>query len=129
MEETISGLRSCAASSKYIIFDGAYLKEEAPEKNPYSNELRYYTETKKALTIHGDEIVKEIFVPDEESKQINNRYTNLIRRRAAELSGKYPDNKNLFEEYVHKQEEESLHIEKYLAGCIWCIQKKNVIQT
>jgi hypothetical protein len=72
-----------------------------------------------------DEIIVEKIIPDEESKQINNSYTELIRWRAKELAAQYKEHENLFENYVKKQEDECKIIESTITGCIWCLQKKS----
>ncbi|MBT8382654.1 MAG: methyltransferase domain-containing protein [Ignavibacteria bacterium] len=123
IEKAITSLRSCVSKKGYIIIDGAYLKENSKIENPDYTVIKNYDETVKALTSQGDEIVKEIIVPVDETKRINDEYTELIRKRSEELAIKYPDKKVLFFNYVRKQEEECKIIEAEIVGCIWCIRK------
>jgi len=75
------------------------------------------------LTSYGDEIIKEVIIPTEETMAINNAYTDVIKKRADELLLKYPEKKKLFFSYIEKQEAECSIIENDLTGCIWCVKK------
>jgi 2-polyprenyl-3-methyl-5-hydroxy-6-metoxy-1,4-benzoquinol methylase len=123
IKNTIISLRNCVRKNGYIIFDGAYLLDDAEIDNPDYAVLKKYDETIKQLTSQGDDIVKEVIVPVEETKRINLEYTELIRKRSEELSIKNPAKKNLFLSYVKKQEEECKIIANEIMGCIWCIRK------
>jgi 2-polyprenyl-3-methyl-5-hydroxy-6-metoxy-1,4-benzoquinol methylase len=123
IEHAVISLRNCIHKNGYIIFDGSYLLDNSTIDNPEYSLIKNYDETVKALTSQGDEIVQEVFVPAEETKKINDEYTELIRKRSQELSIKYPDKKDMLFNYVKKQEDECKIIENELAGCIWCIKK------
>ena len=123
LENTIISLRKCVRQSGYIIFDGSYLLEDAKIDNPDYAVIENYESTVKALKSQGDEIVQEVFVPAEETKKVNDEYTELIRKRSEELIAKYPDKKEMLYNYVKKQEEECKIIENEIAGCIWCLKK------
>jgi 2-polyprenyl-3-methyl-5-hydroxy-6-metoxy-1,4-benzoquinol methylase len=123
IEHAVIALRNCIRKNGYIIFDGSYLLDNSTIDNPEYAVIKNYDETVKALTSQGDKIVQEVFVPAEETKRINDEYTELIRKRSEELSIKYPDKKDMLFNYVKKQEDECKIIENELAGCIWCIKK------
>jgi cyclopropane fatty-acyl-phospholipid synthase-like methyltransferase len=123
IENAIISLRNCIRKYGYIIFDGAYLLENAEIDNPDYAVLKNYNETIKALTSQGDEMVNEFIVPVDETKRINDEYTKFIKKRSEELSAKYPDKEDLFFNYVKKQEEECKIIEEEIGGCIWCLRK------
>jgi len=125
IDESIKALRECIKSKGYIIFDGCYMIEESSLKNPDYAVLKNYDETIKLLTAHGDTIIKEVELSLNETKVINDGYTNLIRKRANELATKFPDKNELLLEYVKKQEEECQIIENETVGCVWCLQKNN----
>ena len=123
IENAVISLRNCIRQNGYIIFDGSYLLEDAMIVNPDYSVLKNYNETKLALTSQGDEIIQEVFITVEETKKINNQYTELISKRAEELIIQHPDKENLLFSYVRKQEEECKIIENEIGGCIWCIKK------
>jgi len=123
IENSILSLRKCVRQNGYIIFDGSYLLEDARIDNPDYAVIKNYKSTVTALRSQGDEIVQEVFIPAEETKKVNDEYTELIRIRAEELSIRHPDKENLLLDYVRKQEEECKIIENEIAGCIWCIRK------
>jgi len=123
VDEAIGSLRECIQDGGIIIYDGAYLNETSSIANPDYSVIKKYKETLKQLTSHGDEIIREMIVPSEETMNINNAYTDAIRIRANELAIIHPDKKKLFLSYVKKQEEECSIIEKDITGCVWCIKK------
>jgi 2-polyprenyl-3-methyl-5-hydroxy-6-metoxy-1,4-benzoquinol methylase len=123
VNEAVGLLRKCIRKGGIIIYDGAYLNENSSIANPDYSVIKMYKETLKQLTSHGDEIIREMIVPSEETMNINNAYTDAIRIRANELVLIHPDKKKLFLSYVEKQEEECSIIEKDITGCVWCIKK------
>ena len=124
IEDAIISLRNCISKNGFIIFDGSYLLDNTKIDNPDYAVIKSYEETVKALTSQGDEIIHEVFVPTEETKKINDEYTELIRKRSEELLIEHPDKKDLLFSYVKKQEDECKIIDNTLSGCIWCIRKK-----
>jgi 2-polyprenyl-3-methyl-5-hydroxy-6-metoxy-1,4-benzoquinol methylase len=124
VDEAIGKLRNCVIDGGIIIYNGAYLNEESTLLNPDYSVIKNYTETLKQLTSHGDEIIKEIKIPVNETISINKSYTDVIRLRSEELIIKYPFKKELFTDYIKKQEDECSIIENDITGCVWCIRKK-----
>ena len=123
VDEAIGKLRNCVIDNGIIIYDGAFLNESSSLDNPDYSVIKKYADTIKQLTLYGDEIIKEVIIPAEETLAINNAYTDVIRKRADELLLKYPEKKKLFFGYIEKQEAECSIIENDLTGCIWCIKK------
>lgn len=123
VDEAIGKLRNCIIDGGIIIYDGAFLNESSNLDNPDYLIIKKYADTIKQLTTYGDEIIKEVLIPAEDTVAINNAYTDLIRKRANELLLKFPDKKKLLFSYVEKQETECSIIENELTGCIWCIKK------
>lgn len=123
LSDAVKKLRNCVHVNGYIIYDGAYLQENSTTKNPDYTILRKYNESKKILTSFGDEIIAEEIIPFEETKRINDSYTELIGRRTEELVLKYPEAEKLLRAYVRKQESECELIERNIKGVLWCLQK------
>jgi len=123
VDEAIGSLRQCIRLGGIIIYDGAYLNEKSSIPNPDYSVIKKYKETLKQLTSYGDEIIREVIVPSEETMKINKAYTDTIRIRANEIALIHPDKKKLLFDYVKKQEEECSIIENDITGCVWCIRK------
>ena len=123
VNEAIGLLRKCINDGGIIIYDGAYLNEQSNLVNPDYAVIKKYKETLKQLTSYGDEIIKEVRIPVEETIRINKTYTDAIRKRAVELAINFPDKKDLFYSYIKKQEEECSIIQNEITGCVWCIRK------
>jgi hypothetical protein len=58
------------------------LLEDSTIDNPEYAVIKNYDETLKAPTSHENEIIQEVFIPAEETKKINDEYTELIRKRS-----------------------------------------------
>lgn len=123
IQNAIKELRNCIIDGGLIIYDGSYLNDESSLENPDYAVIKNYNTTVKQLTSLGDEIIREIIIPIEETKRIDHIYTEAIRKRANELAAIYPHKKKLFTDYVLRQEEECSIIETEIRGCIWCIKK------
>jgi cyclopropane fatty-acyl-phospholipid synthase-like methyltransferase len=123
IDEAIGSLRKCIRAGGIIIYDGAYLNENSSIANPDYSVIKKYKETLKQLTSYGDEIIREVIVPSNETMKINKDYTDAIRIRANELALIHPDQKKLFFDYVKNQEAECSIIENDITGCVWCIRK------
>jgi len=90
-------ISKCLSPGGYIIYGTAFEKDK-----PY--ELQ--------LADNGFDIIDKIEHNAERVKQINEYNTGRIRERANQLAEKYPEEKELFYEYVKRQEKESMEYER-----------------
>jgi cyclopropane fatty-acyl-phospholipid synthase-like methyltransferase len=123
LDDAIKALRRCIVTGGYIIFDGSYRKDTSSLTNPDYSIIKTYDETMRSLKSCGDKLISEIKIPITETIEINKSYTELIKKRADELSAKFPDQREMLLNYVKRQEEECEIIENELIGCVWCLQK------
>jgi len=97
--ESLKKIAHCCKSKGYIIYESA------------ANSLKdIYKPIKKI----GLQIIDEIIVGKEEITEINKVNSEKIKQRVQELIIKYPFQKELFENYVRSQEQESFKLENDL---------------
>ena len=123
--EIVGQLRKIVRSNGYMIIDDGFLKtSEKIDRAGYEHYVSY-DETIVQLTSHGDKIMKEIQLTDEENREIGYGYLGVIKKRAAEIIIKKPELKEQINEYLRNQEIECEIIDKYFCGAIWLLQKVN----
>ncbi|MGA7990343.1 MAG: hypothetical protein WCC53_02815 [Thermoanaerobaculia bacterium] len=82
----------------------------ARKKRGVASRCRFYasrSETLRRLTASGDRLVLQVQSSAEETRSLNERNTNLIRRRADLVKASRPDLTELIDEYVARQERET----------------------
>jgi ubiquinone/menaquinone biosynthesis C-methylase UbiE len=123
IRDTVSQLRRQVKSGGYIIIDDGYLKNEKKLNRKGYTHLRSRDETIMDLTGFGDQLIQEINT-SEYSREINEQYLNVIKKRGQELTIKYPDLKNELDAYIDLQAEECKVLNEEIEGALWVIRKK-----
>lgn len=120
--ECVGKLRQTILPDGYILIDDGFLKEFTQiERSGYGHYVPH-DETLKQLTSYGDTLLREIVVTAEETKALNNKYTELIRKRAEKLIKKHPELADSFFWYLKNQEQECAILENDVVGSIWLLQ-------
>lgn len=116
-------LRQCVRPGGYIIVDDGFLVDGVQSKPPGYEDCLPYDRTVAALTAHGDRLVVEVIVSPEKWHTDDDRITNLIRRRAAELALRHPQAASLLDEYVQIQQRECETLEAIYVPATWLLQR------
>jgi len=122
-DESVGKLRQTVRPDRYIIIDDGFLKESNKLDRAGYEHYAPHDETLKQLTSHGDTLLREIIYTDEETRDLNNRYLELIRPRAEKLIKNHPESADSVSSYIKNQEKECEIIDKYVAGAIWLLQR------
>ncbi len=115
-------LRQCVQRGGYIVVDDGFLTDRVPSKPPGYEAYLPYDRTVAALTYHGDRVVREITLAPEEWHADDDRITDLIRRRAAELAARHPQIASLLDEYVQAQQRECETLKAIHVPATWLLQ-------
>ncbi len=99
----VEALRQCVQQGGYIVVDDGFLADGVQSRPPGYEDCLPYDRTVAALTAHGDRLVAEVIVSPEKWHADDDRITDLIRRRAAELAVRHPQAASLLDEYVQVQ--------------------------
>ena len=121
-EQTVADLRTLVRTGGYIVIDDGFLADgvaHLPGAEGYAGR----SETLRRLTACGDVLAREVVCSREESRSVNERNTDLIRRRAHLVRASHPDLGQLIDEYVARQERETQALGTDLICAIWVLRR------
>ena len=121
-EQTIAGIRTLVRRGGHILIEDGYLADDtAPLPGAEGYAIR--SETLRRLTACGDLLVREVPSSAEEARSLNERNTDLIRRRAHLVKTSRPDLTELIDEYVARQERETRLLGTDVTCAIWVLRR------
>jgi SAM-dependent methyltransferase len=121
-EQTIAGIRTLARKGGHIVIEDGFLANglaPVPGADGYSSR----SETLRRLTACGDELVRQVQSSAEETRSVNERNTDLIRRRAPLVKASRPDLTELIDEYVARQERETARLGTEVLCATWVLRR------
>jgi cyclopropane fatty-acyl-phospholipid synthase-like methyltransferase len=123
LDECVAKLRQCVHSGGYMLIDNAFLTDPGKVESHWYEHCATHEETICRLTAHGDALLREVIIPAEEVKALNQEYTELIRTRAEKLAKLHPEAADSVYRYVEKQERESEIMETTVTSVVWLLQR------
>jgi SAM-dependent methyltransferase len=121
-EQTIADLRTLVRKGGYIVIEDGFLADgiaQLPGADGYAGR----SETLRRLTACGDQLVRQVVCSAEETRSLNERNTDLIRRRAHLVKASHRDLTELIDEYVARQERETQLLGTDLICAIWVLRR------
>jgi SAM-dependent methyltransferase len=121
-EQTIAGLRTLVRRGGYIVIEDGYLADgiaQPPGADGYAGR----SETLRSLTACGDQLIRQVVSSAGETRSLNERNTDLIRRRAHLVKARHRDLTELIDEYVARQERETRLLGTYVVCAIWVLRR------
>lgn len=121
-ELTIAGIRTLVRKGGHIVIEDGFLADgiaQLPGADGYASR----SETLRRLTACGDELVRQVVGSAEETRSLNERNTDLIRRRAHLVKASRPDLTELIDEYVARQERETQLLGTDVICAIWVLRR------
>ena len=91
--------------------------------HPYLRRFDRHKEILEKLTAHGDTLVREMVVPEDEIRVFYRDYINSLRKGAHRSAKDNPDHASILWEYVKAQEEMCDIMERDVVSCVWLLQK------
>jgi hypothetical protein len=120
--DTIEILRSQVISGGYMIIDDGYVKKGNHLSRRGYEHYKSYEETKKDLTKFNDILQKAISTQNQ-SLEINNFYTKVLKKRISELTKRFPHIHKGLSDYYNEQLEECQFLENEIEGVLWLLKK------
>lgn len=119
--ETVGALRGLVREGGVMVIDDAFLVDArgAAEWARY----RGLAETRRLMESHGDSIVAEQIVEEEEQGDSDARLTALIRTRAEGVAARRPELAELLREYVEIQERASDSLARTMRYAMWVLRR------
>lgn len=121
--ETLNKLKSVVCKRGYILLDEAYLVGAQDDVRYQNYEYLTLMQWKQIFLELGLELIANLTGDDlAEGDSVNDLNNQMIRKRAIELTEKYPDKKELFEGYVRSQEMECEDLDDVVIGVTWLLR-------
>ena len=121
--ETLSKLKATVKTGGYILIDECYLANDRKQGDVLYNNYEYFTEEQWGVLFReaGLKLINTFSGccpenPDSDSDMA------AIATRANELIEKHPDEKAIFEGYIHSQQKEYDDIDSCLVGVVWILK-------
>lgn len=121
-ERTIADIRTLVRKGGHIVIEDVFLAD-AIAQLPGAGDYAGRTETIRRLTACGDQLVWEVRSSAEETRSLNERNTDLIRRRAHIVKASHPDLNELIDEYVARQERETQLLGTDVICATWVLRR------
>ncbi len=122
LKETLSKVSEILKPGGYVLLDDGFLPDKsALNYNRCHRESEFYEHIKSARFF----ITKEIIFNEQQINSSDMVIFDGIVKRSKELMNKYPEKKELFQEYIKNQEFENYMHEKELVTGIWLLQKNH----
>ncbi len=119
---TVAGLRSLVRPGGLIVIADGFLAEGVAPLPGYEG-YADRAETIRQLTSFGEALVHEAVFSMEETRQVNETNTELIRRRASLLKARHPEMSDAIDEYVTRQEFETEILGTDLICALWTLRR------
>lgn len=123
LHECVAKLRQCVYPGGYMLIDDVFLTDPNKFESLWYEHCAYHEETLQQLTAHGDALLREVIIPEEDVKAFNQQATELIRKRAEKLAKSHSEAVDSLFWYVEKQERESEIMETTVTSAVWLLQR------
>lgn len=121
-ERTIAGIRTLVRRGGHIVIEDGFLADGMAQPQG-ADGYAGRSETLRRLTACGDQLVREVQSSAEETRSLNERNTDLIRRRAQLVKASRPDLAGLIDEYVARQERETRLLGTDVICAVWVLRR------
>lgn len=121
-ERTIEGLRKLVRADGFMVIEDGFVPDGLTNL-PMVEGYIGYSETLRQLTACRDVVVNEFICPTEQSRSVNQRNTDLIRRRANLVKASHAALARLIDEYVARQERETQILGTDVPCAIWALRR------
>jgi cyclopropane fatty-acyl-phospholipid synthase-like methyltransferase len=125
LDAAVGALRGCTRDGGLMLVDEGFRAPGVEEPTGFTD-LASYEESRRLLTRHGDEILRERVLTREEMRAIDDRYIESIRARAEALAVRQPRYASLARSYVERQERAATNWERAARSAIWLLRKARV---
>lgn len=105
---TLTKVSKCIKEDGLVIIDDGYIDNGSEYSHPLAEKKSVIL---KQILDAGMKLIDEIIISKDEIKESDEYMYINIKRRCQELIEKYPDKRNLFIDYIKKQEEENEALE------------------
>ncbi|MFC1543542.1 hypothetical protein ACFL4K_03265 [Candidatus Neomarinimicrobiota bacterium] len=124
-KECVGRLRDTVNAGGYLVIDDGFLKtgQKKPSRKGYEHYASHQS-TISQLESHGDRVISEVGA-DDETNRFNAESMRAITARAQGLSDRYPELKDMIENYLKDERLECELLNNSISSAIWLIEKRD----
>jgi cyclopropane fatty-acyl-phospholipid synthase-like methyltransferase len=105
---TLTTLSGCLNDTGVIIIDDSYIENNSDYSHPL---IQKQSKTIQEIHSAGMQIIEEVIIGKDHIKESDNSIFDNLKKRCLELMALYPHRKDIFMNYIKKQEEENFVLE------------------
>lgn len=119
---TLTTLSKCLNESGIFIIDDGYIENSSDYSHPL---IQKQNKILQQIDSAGMQLIEDIIIPKDCIKNSDNFIFDNLKKRCLELINMYPDKKELFENYIKKQEIENDVLESKVVCSTMVIKRKD----
>jgi len=123
LDECVGRIRQTVRAGGYIVLDDGYLVESGGNDLDRYGHYVPHEAAIRQLTAHGDEMIREVLVSAADVCTVNQRYIDVIARRADGIAARQPELAVALTGYVERQRMESAMLESSFAAAVWLLRR------
>jgi len=123
LSRCVQRIRETVRSGGYIVLDDGYLAgPERPNRDGYGHYVSH-EDTMRQITAHGDDLMREVRIPADDMRAMDERYLEAISRRASDIAERHPELAEAITQHVEWQRTESEAWETSVESAVWLVRK------
>ena len=123
LDRSVGKLRNLVHPGGYMVIGEGYLRDGIHAQHPYLRRFSCHEAVLRKLTAHGDTLVGEIVVPEDEIRSLYGHYIDSMNRGAHRSARDNPEHARLLWDYVKEQEQMCRIMEGVVESGVWLLQK------
>jgi cyclopropane fatty-acyl-phospholipid synthase-like methyltransferase len=121
--KSVRKLRNLVHTGGYMVLSEGYRRGGVPVDLPYLKRFSHQEMILQNLTAHGDTLVREMVVPEDEIKELYGDYIDSLNKGAHRSARNHPEHADLLWEYMKAQEEMCRIMESAVVSGVWLLRK------
>lgn len=121
--DSVRKIRNLVHPGGYMVLGEGYLRDGGRADHPYLRRFAHHDVVLQKLTTHGDTLVQEIVVPDDEIRDLYRDYIDSLNAGAQRSARDNPEHARLLWDYVKEQEKTCRIMNGVVASSVWLLQK------
>ncbi len=122
-DQAVARMRQAVRPGGLIVIDDGYLDRADAIGSEGFAHYSTLAVTRARLTAHGDRLVHETLLRDEDRGPEQSEETELIRQRARAIAAREPEAAALVNRFVAQQEEECAFLDAHFISALWILER------
>jgi cyclopropane fatty-acyl-phospholipid synthase-like methyltransferase len=120
--KSVGRLRHMVRPGGYMVYAEGYLKDGIRAKISHGGRL-HHKKILRRLAAHGDIVVREAVVPDDQTRSLYTDYLDSLRNGARKITHEHPEHRRSLEDHIISQEQMCRTLESSVVPAVWLLRK------